>query len=157
MDDFAEGLVGRVIYGLADLFAGYDGRILAVSSRPLNTFNSIIGPHRLSYSLREQLTLYLNSSDAFSMRFEGIPQKMVMYSLMMLASQEEPPRMTTKKLRQEFEDLSMNTRLQLTDFWYDLSPQASLPLAGSLFLQHRSSMWLARLSLQKAGTWAMVW
>ena len=48
VDDFAEGLVGRVIYGLADLFAGYDGRILAVSSRPLTTFNSVIGPHRLT-------------------------------------------------------------------------------------------------------------
>ena len=48
VDDFAEGLVGRVIYALADLFAGYDGRILAVKSRPLTTFNSIIGPHRLT-------------------------------------------------------------------------------------------------------------
>jgi len=47
-DDFAEGLVGRVIYGLADLFSGYDGRVLAVGSRPLTTFNSIIGPHRLT-------------------------------------------------------------------------------------------------------------
>jgi hypothetical protein len=48
MDDFAEGLVGHVIYALADLFAGYDGRILAVKSRPLTTFNSIIGPHQLA-------------------------------------------------------------------------------------------------------------
>jgi hypothetical protein len=45
VDDFAEGLVGRVIYGLADLISGYDGRILAMGSRPLTTFNSIIGPH----------------------------------------------------------------------------------------------------------------
>jgi hypothetical protein len=44
MDDFAEGLVGRIIYGLADLFAGYDGCILVVSSCPLTTFNSIISP-----------------------------------------------------------------------------------------------------------------
>jgi hypothetical protein len=48
VDDFAEGLVGRVIYGLADLFSGYDGRVLAVVSRPLTTFNSIIGPQRLT-------------------------------------------------------------------------------------------------------------
>ena len=48
VDDFAEGLVGRVIYALADLFTGYDGRILAVKSRPLTTFNSIIGPHWLT-------------------------------------------------------------------------------------------------------------
>lgn len=25
-DDFAEGFVGHVIYGLADLFSGYDGQ-----------------------------------------------------------------------------------------------------------------------------------
>ena len=48
VDDFAKGLVGRIIYGLADMFAGYDGHILAVSSCPLTTFNSIIGPHQLT-------------------------------------------------------------------------------------------------------------
>jgi hypothetical protein len=48
MDNFAKGLVGRVIYGLADLFAGYDDCILVVSSHPLTLFNSIIGPHRLT-------------------------------------------------------------------------------------------------------------
>jgi hypothetical protein len=48
VDDFAKGLVGRVIYSLADLFAGYDSCILAVSLRPLTTFNSIIGLHRLT-------------------------------------------------------------------------------------------------------------
>ena len=47
-DDFAENAVGRVIYGLADLFAGYDGRRLALNSRPLTTFGSMIGPHRLT-------------------------------------------------------------------------------------------------------------
>ena len=45
-DDFAESFVGHVIYGLADLFSGYDGRKLGVASRPLTTFNSLIGPHR---------------------------------------------------------------------------------------------------------------
>jgi hypothetical protein len=48
VDDFAEGLVGRSIYALVDLFAGYDGRVLSVKSRPLTTFTSIIGPHRLT-------------------------------------------------------------------------------------------------------------
>ena len=43
-DDFAESFVGHVIYGLADLFSGYDGRRLGVASRPLMTFNCLIGP-----------------------------------------------------------------------------------------------------------------
>jgi len=45
-DDFAESFVGHVIYGLADLFSGYDGQRLSVASRPLTTFSSLIGPHR---------------------------------------------------------------------------------------------------------------
>ena len=45
-DDFAESFVGHVIYGLADLFSGYDGRRLGIASRPLTTFSSLIGPHR---------------------------------------------------------------------------------------------------------------
>ncbi|RDB15232.1 Retrovirus-related Pol polyprotein from transposon 17.6 [Hypsizygus marmoreus] len=45
-DDFAEGFVGCVVYGLADLFSGYDGHRLGVISRPLTTFNSLIGPLR---------------------------------------------------------------------------------------------------------------
>ena len=45
-DDFAESFVGHVIYGLVDLFSGYDGRRLGVASRPLTTFSSLIGPHR---------------------------------------------------------------------------------------------------------------
>lgn len=45
-DDFAESFVGHVIYSLADLFSGYDGRRLGVKSRPLTTFSSLIGPHR---------------------------------------------------------------------------------------------------------------
>jgi len=46
IDDFAESFVGHVIYGLADLFSGYDGRRLRIISRPLTTFTSLIGPHR---------------------------------------------------------------------------------------------------------------
>jgi len=45
-DDFAESFVGHVIYGLADLFSGYEGRRLGVSSRPLTTFNCLLGPLR---------------------------------------------------------------------------------------------------------------
>ena len=45
-DDFAESFVGHVIYGLADLFSGYDGRKLAVTSRPLTTFSCLLGPLR---------------------------------------------------------------------------------------------------------------
>ena len=43
-DNFAESFVGHAIYGLADLFSGYDGRKLAVTSRPLTTFSCLIGP-----------------------------------------------------------------------------------------------------------------
>ena len=49
-DDFAESFVGHVIYGLADLFSGYDGRKLAVTSRPLTTFSCLIGPLRSNQS-----------------------------------------------------------------------------------------------------------
>ena len=45
-DDFAESFVGHVIYGLADLFSGYDGRKLAITSRPLTTFSCLLGPLR---------------------------------------------------------------------------------------------------------------
>jgi len=45
-DDFAEGFVDHVIYGLADLFSGYDRRKLAVTSRPLTTFSCLLGPLR---------------------------------------------------------------------------------------------------------------
>lgn len=46
VDDFAEGFVGRGVYGLCDLFAGYDGRKLAVKSRPLTTFGCSLGARR---------------------------------------------------------------------------------------------------------------
>jgi hypothetical protein len=45
-DDFAEGFVGCCIYGMADLFAGYDGRVLSPVSRPLTTFGCMVGPMR---------------------------------------------------------------------------------------------------------------
>ena len=48
MDDFAERFVGRSVYMVADLFAGYDGRLLHENSRDLTSFGSIIGPHRLT-------------------------------------------------------------------------------------------------------------
>jgi len=51
-DDFAESFVGHVIYGLADLFSGYDGQRLGVASRPLTTFSSLIGPHHSCVSLK---------------------------------------------------------------------------------------------------------
>ena len=45
-------MVGWVIYGLADLFAGYDGQCLAVQSRPLTTFGCMIGLHCLTSLLQ---------------------------------------------------------------------------------------------------------
>ncbi|THH14737.1 hypothetical protein EUX98_g9572, partial [Antrodiella citrinella] len=47
VDDFAESFVGRQIYGIADLFAGYDARILAEASRDLTTFASPDGAKRV--------------------------------------------------------------------------------------------------------------
>lgn len=44
VEDFAEGFVGRAIYGAADLFAGFDARIVSVKSRPLTAFHSLVGP-----------------------------------------------------------------------------------------------------------------
>ena len=48
IDDFAEGFVGRQIYGLFDLFAGYDGRALAVKSHPMTMLSTIIRPLQLT-------------------------------------------------------------------------------------------------------------
>ncbi|KAJ3489617.1 hypothetical protein NLJ89_g11516 [Agrocybe chaxingu] len=44
VEDFAEGFIGRAIYGAADLYAGFDACILAVKSRPMTAFHSPIGP-----------------------------------------------------------------------------------------------------------------
>ena len=46
VDNFVEGFVGRVVYGLCDLFAGYDGRRLSAESRPLTTFGCMLGARR---------------------------------------------------------------------------------------------------------------
>jgi len=61
-DDFAESFIGHVIYGLADLFSGYDGRRLGVASRPLTTFSCLIGPLH-SCVPRAQRTPYRSFSD----------------------------------------------------------------------------------------------
>lgn len=47
-DDFAESFVGHAIYGVADLFSGFDARTLAEESRDLTTFHSLVGPLRTS-------------------------------------------------------------------------------------------------------------
>ncbi|RDB30714.1 hypothetical protein Hypma_006005 [Hypsizygus marmoreus] len=52
-DDFAEGFIGCVIYGLADLFSGYDGHRLGAVSCPLTTFSSLIGPLHSCVLLQE--------------------------------------------------------------------------------------------------------
>jgi len=43
-DDFTESFVGHVIYGLADLFSGYNGQKLEITLWPLMTFSCLIGP-----------------------------------------------------------------------------------------------------------------
>jgi hypothetical protein len=43
VDDFAESFAGYICYGCAGLFAGFDGRILAVISRPLTGAHSLVG------------------------------------------------------------------------------------------------------------------
>ncbi|KAJ3474287.1 hypothetical protein NLI96_g12542 [Meripilus lineatus] len=48
VDDFAENFIGCFIYGLADLFSGFDARRLAEASRDLTTFHTIEGPRRLT-------------------------------------------------------------------------------------------------------------
>jgi len=44
IDNFAEGFVGRQIYGLFNLLAGYDGWVLAIKSCPMTMLSTIIGP-----------------------------------------------------------------------------------------------------------------
>jgi len=43
-DDFGESFIGHIIYGLADLFSGYNGQRLVVTSQPLTTFSCLLGP-----------------------------------------------------------------------------------------------------------------
>ena len=61
VNEFAEWFLGYSMYGLYDLFSGFDARWVAVSSRPLQAFHSPVGP-------RQQATLvqgYTNSVQEF--------------------------------------------------------------------------------------------
>ena len=44
----AESFTGYVVYSMMDLFTGYDQRPLHLDSWDLTTFNSPLGPHRLT-------------------------------------------------------------------------------------------------------------
>ena len=44
INDFAESFVGYAMYGLADMFSGFDARMVHVDSRPLQAFHSPAGP-----------------------------------------------------------------------------------------------------------------
>ena len=46
VEHLAESFAGCAVYGMMDLFAGYDQRPLHVNSRDMTTFNSPLGPHR---------------------------------------------------------------------------------------------------------------
>ena len=48
VEHLAESFGGYAVYGMMDLFAGYDQRPLHVDSRDMTTFNSPLGPHRLT-------------------------------------------------------------------------------------------------------------
>ena len=48
VEHLAESFGGYAVYGMMDLFAGYDQRPLHVESRDMTTFNSPLGPHRLT-------------------------------------------------------------------------------------------------------------
>ena len=48
IEHLAESFGGYVVYGMMDLFAGYDPCSLHMDSRDMTTFNSLLGPHRLT-------------------------------------------------------------------------------------------------------------
>ena len=48
VEHLAESFAGYVVYGMMDLFAGCDQRPLHLDSWDLTTFNSPLGPHRLT-------------------------------------------------------------------------------------------------------------
>ena len=48
VEHLAESFGGYVVYGMMDLFAGYDQRPLHVDSRDMTMFNSPLGPHCLT-------------------------------------------------------------------------------------------------------------
>ncbi len=62
VNEFAESFLGYSLYGLLDLFSGFDARWVAVKSRPLQAFHTPVGA-------RQQTTLvqgYTNSVQEFS-------------------------------------------------------------------------------------------
>jgi hypothetical protein len=48
VEQLAESFAGYVLYGMMDLFAGYDQRPLHVESRDMTTFSSLMGPQCLT-------------------------------------------------------------------------------------------------------------
>ena len=48
VEQLAESFAGYAVYGMMDLFAGYDQRPLHVESRDMTTFSSPMGPQRLT-------------------------------------------------------------------------------------------------------------
>jgi hypothetical protein len=48
VEHLAESFTGYAVYGMLDLFVGYDHRSLHVDSRDLTTFGTPLGPHRLT-------------------------------------------------------------------------------------------------------------
>ena len=48
VEHLAESFGGYTVYGIMDLFAGYDQCLLHVDSQDMTTFNSPLGPHCLT-------------------------------------------------------------------------------------------------------------
>jgi len=48
IEPYAENAAGRSVYSIGDLFTGFDHAALAESSRDLTTFQTPLGPHRLT-------------------------------------------------------------------------------------------------------------
>jgi hypothetical protein len=48
VEHLAESFAGYVVYGMMDLYSGYDQRVLHKNSRDLTTFGMPLGPHRLT-------------------------------------------------------------------------------------------------------------
>jgi hypothetical protein len=64
VNDFAESFVGYSMYGLADLFSGFDAIWIHPKSRPMQVFHSPVGP-------KQQATMahgYTNAMQQFSLR-----------------------------------------------------------------------------------------
>jgi hypothetical protein len=52
VEHLAESFAGYAVYGMMDLYSGYDQRALHVDSRDLTTFGMPLGPHRLTMLLQ---------------------------------------------------------------------------------------------------------